>query len=523
MIFREIQEERYFNRFNKNGLYIRQFPSYLRFEMKGCFLAAFFCSWFVLLQAQQITPFEKVSFDSRSDDFSILGTYQSKIAVYLQHNSKADILLFDSKGKPEIILFDTSGKKETSIPLEAYEKNCSNIHFQCTNKSLCVYFEKKEKQTYTLYGCSLKEDLTFSEPKALGSYDYNFLKERNEYQFAISRDHSKVFFYTYTPAEEDFALQALVVNDQLEVMNESTHLLTKNETRFLFTQAVSNNGTGHVLISADLDKKGGAEEVELISLAPSQNLFRIRKLPLSNHYLNDMSLCLDDDSGLVHITGFYADSKLGSAKGIYHCTATAYPIGDFSSAFIPLSISGGKAKMDFRDLSTVRVSLLKDGGIELITERSYKVQSGGNNTMMMNTGVVGLASQTMNTYLPTTQYHHEEISIFNLRKENTLRWSQTVLKDQTSTDDEGLSSSFGCMESRLGKVYLYNELNGRNNRLMASYVSSKGAITLKEIDNSLKDEGRYTIYTRFSYQLNANEILMPSVYKGYLRLLRLHF
>lgn len=480
--------------------------------MKGIFLVLLLSFSIGLLQGQTLKPFEKVGYDSRNDEFSILGPYQSKTALYLNHN-----------GKAEVILFDSSGKKEATILLEAYDKKCSHLHFQCSQNFLNVYFERKEKQTYTLYVSSLLENQTFSEPKAIGSYEDHFLRERNEYQFAISHDHSKVLFYTYTPGEEDFALQALVLNEQGELLREVKQLLPKNDTRFLFQQAISNDGYAYILISADLDKKGGADEVELLTCKRNQNMFNVRRLPLGGHYLNDISLCLDDDSALTHLTGFYSDSKLGSVKGIYHCAAGPNLFDDLLGYYIPLSLRGSKAKLDFHDVNTQLISLLKDGGIEIITERNYKVQTGASQNLMMTTGVMGMPSQSLNNINPTTQYHNEEISIFNLKRENTLRWSQTVLKDQVTTDDDGASSSFACMESRLGKVYIFNELNGRNNRLMACYVSSKGTITLKEINNTLKDEDRYSLYPRYSFQMNTNEILMPSVYKGYLCLLRLHF
>lgn len=71
----------------------------------------------------------------------------------------------------------------------------------------------------------------------------------------------------------------------------------------------------------------------------------------------------------------------------------------------------------------------------------------------------------MNTMQETTrtvqEFNYDEVIIFNLKTDGTLDWSQALLKDQQTQDDGGIYSSFGLLENKLGKVYIFNDMNSK--------------------------------------------------------------
>jgi hypothetical protein len=125
----------------------------------------------------------------------------------------------------------------------------------------------------------------------------------------------------------------------------------------------------------------------------------------------------------------------------------------------------------------------------------------------------------MNTMQETSrtiqEFNYDEVIIFNLKTDGTLDWSQTLLKDQQTQDDGGIYSSFGLLENKLGKVYIFNDMNTKNSRLMACYANSKGVLAMKEMQTT-KEIDDWNVMPRSTKQISANEIMLPCVSKNYL-------
>lgn len=62
-------------------------------------------------------------------------------------------------------------------------------------------------------------------------------------------------------------------------------------------------------------------------------------------------------------------------------------------------------------------------------------------------------------------YSFDEIVMFHFKPDGSLAWNQTILKEQTTTDDKGIYSSFGIIEHALGKGLLFNDVSSNQNRL----------------------------------------------------------
>jgi 5-enolpyruvylshikimate-3-phosphate synthase len=114
------------------------------------------------------------------------------------------------------------------------------------------------------------------------------------------------------------------------------------------------------------------------------------------------------------------------------------------------------------------------------------------------------------------------MAIFSLKPDGSLAWSQTVLKDQTTTDDNGIFSSFGVLQHRLGNAYLFSDMSSKQFRLLAAYISANGQLTVKELQSN-DEVDAYNLMPRSAVQISTSEIVMPCVSKNYLCFLKISY
>jgi hypothetical protein len=78
------------------------------------------------------------------------------------------------------------------------------------------------------------------------------------------------------------------------------------------------------------------------------------------------------------------------------------------------------------------------------------------------------------------------------------------------------------LESKLGKVYLFNDNEGRRDKLMAAYLNSKGVLSLKQLATPEALDAM-NVMPRSAVQISGSEIVMPCITKGYLCLLKIQY
>lgn len=463
------------------------------------------------LEAQKISISQKVEINLRKDDFAVAGRYQDFNVLYRRHYNESDMLFYDSAG---II------KRRVQIP--SLNNDCTNLQFQCNKNALCLYYEEKVGQKQILKAVRLLADSFFSEPKEIGSYERSLFKEKNEFQFAMSEDQSKVLCYTYSLNSDNLALQAYVLNEQLVAISEVSQLFDRNTTRMLFSHAVYNNGNAQLLCTSDLDVRGSSADVSVLECMAGHTTFTSITLPVKDKYFSELLLFPDNNTGTSHVAGYYSEGKFSGPKGIYYTKLNTSLANEQQGIFIPISLRFSRNRMDLRDQHLKALSLLSNGNLEIITEKFYKSTRMISSSPMPGLSTGNIINPTMDYSRSITEYNYDEITIFQITPEGKLKWNQNVLKSQQSSDDGGIYSSYGVLESKLGKVYVFNDINRRSDKLMAAYLSSKGILSMKQLA-SAEDVDNLEIMPRSAVQTGANEIVMPCTSKSYLCLLKIQY
>lgn len=460
------------------------------------------------LPAQKLLLGAREDLNLRQDDFSVIGTFKEYTAVYRKHDRRA-----------EIILYSADMARVRSLPVEAAGDDFSRIHFSATADQILVFFQRSEDRKEVLYGLKLDEREQFSEPKPLLSVSVSG-PNRIEYLRESSENGARHLLYTSYYNDGAWVLQAKVIDGALNPVSEVNQLLgTGRDWTLADRAAVSNAGDALLCFTEKPSSKGATESVKLLLMRPGFTECAGFPLPLNKHAVSDLWPACDNVHGLFYVGGFYADGRYNTPKGVFFSTFDPAQQAATASHSSPLGLQGGGGKGDLRDYRMRGLSIKTDGGVEILAEKYFqqvRTISSMNPTMSM--GFMAVPDQTR----IINEFYYDDVVVFNLKPDGNLGWSQTLLKEQQSSDDAGIYSSIGVLEHRAGKVVIFNDLNSRQSRLMAGFVAHTGDVVMRELPLS-EEALAWNWMPRSARQVSKSEIVMPCTLKGYLCFLKIRF
>jgi len=477
-------------------------------KIRKLFFIVLCCSLFIAADAQKLYLSEKEDFNIRVDDFAVIGKYQQSMVVYRKRNPNAEILFYTDKMV-----------KEKSLPLDFLPEQYTNIRFVCNQQKLLVFYEIKESKKQHLYASKLLENGSWQSPVLLNTKPIGFLKDYVPYKYSVSENKQRILFYNAYYLSGNNTIQAVIVDDELNILKQINQFYSDKEYFFSDKSAISNKGLPYLLATDRPNNKGHVEELKILSLSDFSKDLLVFPSNLEKHFISDLQLAVDNKNGNIYIASFFSDGKYSNPRGIYFSIFDEEKQATTTSHFVPIALQISKSNADLKDIKMRHLFLKNDGGLELVGEKYYQ----NIRTISSINPIVGNSFVSVPDNARTvTEYYYDEIYIFSFKNEGSLSWSQTILKEQLSTDDGGLFSSFTPLQHPLGNAFIFNDLSSKNTRLLACYVSSKGEMNMKEIQtNEQIDE--WNLLPRSAMQISKSELLIPCMMKNNVCFLKLTF
>lgn len=471
-------------------------------------LIAFCCVISLVTEAQKLFLSEKEEFNIRVDDFAVVGKYKDNIVTYKKKNARAELIFYSAKMV-----------KEKTLALDFLPDNFSNIHFVCNSQNLLVFYEAKESKKQNLYGSKLLADHNWQAPILLNAKPTSFMKDYNPYNFSVSENKQKILFYTSYYLSGDNTIQAIIVDDALQIQKEYNQIFSDKEYYISDKSAISNAGRPYLIATDKPNNRGNVEEVKILSASSFSKELFVFPVLLDKHLLSEWQIAVDNKNQNIYLASFFADGKYSNPRGIYFSIFDEQKQAFTTSHFVPVALQISKSNSDLKDIKVRHLYVKNDGGIELVAEKYYQ---NIRTISSINPIVSSSFSMGPDNSRSVTEYYYDEVYIFNFKIEGALSWSQTILKEQLSTDDGGIFSSFIPLLYPLGNAYIFNDLSSKNTRLLACYVSSLGEMNMKEIQtNEQIDE--WNLMPRSAKQISKSEMIIPCVVKNAVCFLKLNF
>jgi hypothetical protein len=163
------------------------------------------------------------------------------------------------------------------------------------------------------------------------------------------------------------------------------------------------------------------------------------------------------------------------------------------------------------DANLQEILLRQDGGIVLVAERYREVQRGASAGR-------GFFRDGMRMII---DYYYDDMFVLAIQPNGQIQWKSALHKKQYSQDDDGTFSSYFLMRTPDKMRLFFNDEIKYENTCSEYVLSAAGEFDRNSLLNTLNQSLRLRF--RDAMQLTANECLIPSEYRGRLKLVLLRF
>lgn len=471
-----------------------------------------FCFIFLIFNlsvtyAQKATLTDASEFNIRRDDFYILGKWKNWTAVYLRNGNEY-----------KLICFDQQGHKVKQFILNELQDECEEVRLTPSGESISISWEKIEQKKKTVYVSRIDENGRMQPAREVFSVPHGNFRRIN-LQYGVSPDKNYQVVFCESREDDMHVLKACILDAGMGVKKNVEQKISEKDFTLTEKVFISNSGHVYLLASETPNQKGAMEGLRLLSCKNAEQSFVSYEIPLNKHHVSQVQLCQDSPNANLYICGYYGDGKYSSPKGLFFSVFNEDQQAPTVSHFTPVAMQVTGYKADLRDMKIKHVSIKQDGGVELAAERTYQnIRTLVSQNPAMTTAMAPMPESTRSV----NEFYYDEIAVFNLKLDGTLLWNQIILKEQMTTEDAGIYSSFGLMEYPKGKIFVFNDFSSKKSRLIAAYLSAKGDHQMKELPVSNVDSD-WDLLPRSSIQTGKTEIWIPALQKGYICFLKLAY
>jgi len=423
------------------------------------------------------------------------------------------LLYFEKDGRIDILAYDTQMKKQWTKQLHMSDDRGQTVGLLPGNNEFHHFYSYRERDTtilvHDIYDlkAELKESYFILKSTELGG----------RFLFNSSTDGNRCMFFQ--PG----------VNDKLWTLSYEFHearvswerkfkLAARFDRSFLSMQLTSQNEL-YLLLSTENENVRREEHTFIIYHVKAGNdEVSALRVPTPDFLINSSVMIYDEVNQKLNICGFYTKRNLDQSEGLFYFSLSpgetqvqiiSYPWNqELKNKMI--GASGSRAS-GVGGLELKRVLLREDGGLLLIgeVEKIYQRRASFAERNMYSRGGNWV------------DYVFEDLLLVSLHPDGNIHWNTVINKRQFSQDDNGLFSSFFVFSNPSMLRIIFNDEIKANNTASSYEVFGNGEVNRSSILSTQYQQ----LQLRFmeSYQYSANALIIPSEYKGNLKLVQIQF
>lgn len=455
--------------------------------------------------AQKITVSDPLSI--RNDlGYEIIGRFRDRI-----------LLFRDRYDNYEVQAFDLQMRASWNHELEDLDKRGTKVIGVVAGKNdfSIIYSERKRGRFY------LKIHKYDPGARMIDSLTIKVYSERifSPPELDLIKSEDRNCIAVFNVAEKDQLEVTCFRIDQMKLLWDKTAIFESEFIdRNLRGMALSNTGAFFSISEYD-NRKGKIESHRLQILRMSDGGDLIRQVPLPEVLTTDMKVIYDNVNKRLAGAGLWGEKNKERANGTFYFntnfdsdTAVVLKKTAFDDQLISI-LRRKEVADDTRGIADADVShliLREDGGLALIVERHYEVQRG-----------TASSSRIMRDSRLIIDYYYDDVFLLGLSTDGTQQWQTVLHKKQYSQDDEGVFSSFFLFRQIDQLRFLFNDEIRYENTCSEYTISALGAFDRNSLINTEKQGLRLRF--RDGLQISANECIIPSEYRGKLRLVTVKY
>lgn len=474
--------------------------------------------------AQTVTISDIDRSDSRDMNFEIIGKMNGNILVYKNIRSNHKISIFDQEMNTlETVKLDFMPERTFNVDFVAYPD-----HFYI------IYQYQKGTILHCMAVNMDGKGKKISEPVELDTTKIPVATNNKIYSTIYSEDRSKIAIFKVQTRYQKFDIQALIFDSGMKQISKNRMVTDYSERRDSYDNfLIGNDGSFIFTYAKQAGNRDNSNALSLVIKAPLQDLFDYKEIDLSEKYIDEVKLKIDNRNNRYLINTFYYTKNRGSIEGLFTCIWDKATASRYASRFTALSDSlraeakdGGLLRYALNDFFIRNVVVKADGGYILTAEEFSSTTSGNNlsrydylyNPYSFGNGGYYYYNPYGGYYRPlssyanrqTTRYYYDNIMVLSVSKTGEILWSRVIHKSQFADDDENFLS-FSTITSGNEIHVLFNE--DRKYQVISDQAITPDG-TIKRYPTLKSPQKGYEFMPSLSRQTGAGQLIVPCAYRG---------
>lgn len=272
--------------------------------------------------------------------------------------------------------------------------------------------------------------------------------------------------------------------------------------------ALSNNGDFNFmgvrsLKANESGKKRKEDFILFVSPASDNRSFELG-IGESEIQLTGAALAFDNAKNRVVCAGFCFDKSANTGAGIIYGYAEMNnnPAFRFFRSSVDnkfqLKLIGERNsgnEIGLVEYPVKKIILRNDGGAVMIAEALY-------------TNEYSYYDYFTQSFTRRTDYHFNNVVAVSINNDGSIDWLNMIRKDQESTDDGGIFSSFCLMTRDESIALIYNSTISRENEIFAARINTTGK---EQQLTKLKQPSQVLLYSTGGKQVAEDEVIIPCI------------
>lgn len=326
----------------------------------------------------------------------------------------------------------------------------------------------------------------------------------------------------YNTADRDRIEATCFLLDKMQVLWDSSAQVDDATDFFEDRQpeiALSNSGA-FFWITERNNRRGKLDKHELKIIRFDGVGLQVNRSSLGGYLTLDSRFIYDNLNGRLNGAGLWSEKGRERANGAFYLSlipgvdsAQVLRYEPFDEKFLSIlrQKDVGEDARGIADAQLRELLLRQDGGLLLVAERYHEVQRG-------SAAGRGFFRDGMRMIV---DYYYDDMFVVAFQPNGQTQWKTALHKKQYSQDDEGTFSSYFLMRSADRMRFFFNDEIKYENTCSEYVLSPVGEFDRNSLLSTLNQNLRLRF--RDALQLNTSECLVPSEYRGRLKLVLLRF
>ena len=452
--------------------------------------------------AQNITISEPLSMGT-DDDFDFIGKIKGQYLVFQDRGNNFKIQAFGKR---------LQLKWDKEIELEKRRTNVLGVI--ASKEDFSVIYTCKKKRTLNIFLSRFSPAANLLDTAIIKVYEKNILTPN--FQLIRSEDKKKLLLY-YIKDQRKLTALAFDMETRKVLWEKTMQPESMTYSEIYHQILINNDGEAFAILQKNNKKykrKKHHYEIHRIDKYGESSFFTI---PMEERLTYDIYFSYDNKNKNLVAGGLYSDKNRGRANGYFFMKIDPENAEDYELVFTEFdkkvvdNLIGKKAdvKKGIADIDMQEIIHRRDGGVLLVIERNRQVERGG------------IGGRNGYAYRSVVDYYYDDIMVISIHPDGETHWKEILHKKQYSQNDGAIYSSYFLLKTPSNLRFIFNDDIKFENTVSEYVVKANGHFER----NSVMSTQDQKIQLRFAdaLQVGANELIVPSITRHKMKLIRIEF